>query len=40
VIPHSDELMTLASAGIFLMRHPLLPLAQLFCDLGELVRKG
>jgi MinD superfamily P-loop ATPase len=40
VIPHSDELMTLASAGVFIMRHPTLPLAEIYRELGEIVRKG
>lgn len=38
VIPHSDELMTLASAGIFIMRYPKLPLSRIYRELGEVVR--
>ncbi len=40
VIPHSDELMTLASAGIFIMRHPGLPLAALYRQLGQRLLQG
>jgi len=39
VIPHSDELMTLASAGVFIMRHPKLPLSRIYRALGEVVRQ-
>lgn len=35
VIPHSDDLMTLASAGILLMRFPKSPLAAIYRRLGE-----
>ncbi|MCH9683968.1 MAG: MinD/ParA family protein [Deltaproteobacteria bacterium] len=35
VLPHSEELMTLASAGVFIMRHPGLPLAALYRQLGD-----
>lgn len=38
VVPHSDELMTLASAGVFLMRFPQSPLAALYRELGERLR--
>ena len=34
VIPHSDELMTLASAGVFSMRYPNAPLSQIYRSLG------
>lgn len=34
VIPHSDELMTLASAGVFSMRYPNAPLSQTYRTLG------
>ena len=40
VIPHSDALMALASAGVFIMRHPKLPLSRIYRELGEIVRKG
>jgi septum site-determining protein MinD len=38
VIPHSDELMTLASAGVYLMRFPQSPLAAIYRELGERLR--
>ena len=37
VIPHSDELMTLASAGVFIMRHPKMALSKIYRALGEVV---
>ena len=40
VVPHSDELMTLASAGVYLMRFPQSPLAATYRKLGERVRVG
>lgn len=41
VIPHSDDLMTLASAGVFLMRYPGHPLSDLYRKLGRtLARPG
>lgn len=40
VFPHSDELMALASAGVFIMRHPEMPLSQIYRRLGEKVRTG
>ena len=40
VVPHSDELMTLASAGVFLMRYPQSALAGTYRMLGERLRLG
>lgn len=40
VVPHSDELMTLASAGVFLMRFPQSPLATIYRELGDRLRLG
>lgn len=40
VVPHSDELMGLASAGILLTRFPKSPLAQIYRTLGERLRLG
>jgi MinD-like ATPase involved in chromosome partitioning or flagellar assembly len=40
VVPHSDELMTLASAGVFLMRFPQSPLATIYRELGDRLRPG
>jgi hypothetical protein len=35
VIPHSDDLMTLASAGVFSMRFPHHPLSAIYRSLGR-----
>jgi MinD-like ATPase involved in chromosome partitioning or flagellar assembly len=35
VLPHSDELMTLASEGVFVLRHPSDPLARLYRQLAS-----
>jgi septum site-determining protein MinD len=40
VVPHSDELMTLASAGVYLMRFPQSRLAAIYRELGERLRTG
>jgi septum site-determining protein MinD len=40
VVPHSDELMTLASAGVYLMRYPQSPLAAIYRSIGERLRAG
>ena len=40
VIPHSDELMTLASAGVFSMRFPQAPLTAIYRGLSERLRAG
>jgi MinD superfamily P-loop ATPase len=37
VLPHSDELMTLASEGVFVLRHPNDPLAGLYRNLAARV---
>jgi septum site-determining protein MinD len=38
VVPHSDELMTLASAGVYLMRFPQTSLAATYRTLGDRLR--
>ena len=40
VIPHSDDLMMLASAGVFLMRRPEHPLSTLYRALGQHLLEG
>ncbi|MEM7159584.1 MAG: MinD/ParA family protein [Myxococcota bacterium] len=40
VLPHSDDLMTLASAGIMLMRFPKSSLARLYRQLGDRLCEG
>lgn len=40
VIPHSDDLMTLASAGVFAMRNPSHPLSAIYRNLGERILRG
>lgn len=40
VMPHSDELMTLASAGIFVLRHPGHPLTALYETVADRVMAG
>jgi len=37
VVPHSDELMTLASSGIFSMRYPDHPVTKLYKQLADRV---
>ncbi len=39
VIPHSDEMMTLASAGLFALRYPDHPIAALYKQVAEQVMK-
>jgi MinD-like ATPase involved in chromosome partitioning or flagellar assembly len=39
VIPHTDELMTLASSGIFAYRYPDHPVSKLYRDMAMLVMK-
>jgi septum site-determining protein MinD len=38
VVPHSDDLMTLASAGVFSMRFPQAPLTAIYHSLSERIR--
>lgn len=40
VVPHSDELMTLASAGVFSMRFPQAPLTAIYRGLCDRLRAG
>jgi septum site-determining protein MinD len=40
VVPHSDDLMTLASAGVFSMRFPQAPLTAIYHSLSERIRSS
>jgi septum site-determining protein MinD len=38
IVPHTDELMTLASSGIFSLRYPDHPVTRLYKQLADRVR--